>query len=171
MCINSPCSVPTMGTMFPSMVALYQHIRETRQVKTPAAISRLMGVSQQRLKNWEERGISKEGAMLAQDLLKIDGNALLKLDKQSTLPASWRAPSEPAPNVQELMPTLKSIEWPFATITAADWRSLSESDRTEIENIARRYLRSREVTQSHPSKHPNPDGHPLSMAEKKEKAA
>lgn len=164
----------TIKTMHPTMLALYSHLRSTRQVKSRAAISRILGISQQRLKNWESRGISKEGAIMVQDVLGVDGNALLKMGDTS-LPESWRPADKfvlTSPKVEELMPNLRSIEWPFKTITAEQWRQFSDADRTEIENVALRYLRSREVTQSHyPEARHHPDGHPLSMAHKEEKAA
>lgn len=63
----------------PSMELLYATAR-LQDINTPAAVARKMGATQQVLKNWDYRGISKAGAMKAQKCFGLDANALLALD-------------------------------------------------------------------------------------------
>lgn len=65
--------------MQPSMQLLYDTASK-KDINTPSAVARMLGASQQTLKNWDNRGISKEGAMMAQQVFGLDANALLALN-------------------------------------------------------------------------------------------
>lgn len=67
----------TLTSTHPSMVALYEAAREHGDLQ-PADVARRLNMSQQRLKNWDGRGISKEGALSAQEIYGIDGLALMR---------------------------------------------------------------------------------------------
>lgn len=58
-----------------SMRRLYDAAKE-RGDDAPAKVARRLNVSPQRLQNWESRGISKEGALAAQDAYGVDANEL-----------------------------------------------------------------------------------------------
>lgn len=55
--------------MHESMKRLYEAARSLRGANTPAEAARLLGESQQTLKNWESRGISKSGLLRAQEVI------------------------------------------------------------------------------------------------------
>lgn len=55
--------------MHESMKRLYEAARSLRGANTPAEAARLLGESQQTLKNWESRGISKSGLLKAQEVI------------------------------------------------------------------------------------------------------
>ena len=66
-----------MTQIHPSVAGLYEAAR-LRGHDAPAVVARALNVSAQRLQNWEERGISKEGALAAQRLYGADANELLE---------------------------------------------------------------------------------------------
>lgn len=55
--------------MHESMKRLYEAARVLRGAEIPAEVARLLGESQQTLKNWEGRGISKGGLLKAQEVI------------------------------------------------------------------------------------------------------
>lgn len=76
-------------------MALLHKLAQARDVRSPAALARMLGVSQQRLKNWEARGISKEGALKAQAVLGFDCNKLLALDVDDNATPAPTKPRRP----------------------------------------------------------------------------
>jgi hypothetical protein len=72
------------------MAALYIAAKDHGDLQ-PADVARRMNISQQRLKNWDSRGISKEGALAAQEIYGIDGLALMRGDLRR-LPAPQGSP-------------------------------------------------------------------------------
>lgn len=61
----------------PSIQKLYNHAEATMGDVSPAQVARRMNVSAQTIQNWENRGISKDGALLAQAVYGVDANWLL----------------------------------------------------------------------------------------------
>lgn len=55
--------------MHPSMARLYQAARELKDVVGQSAVGRLLNASPQTIKNWETRGVSKTGAITAQEIV------------------------------------------------------------------------------------------------------
>jgi len=55
--------------MHESMERLYQAARELRGVTGQSAVARLLHASPQTVKNWETRGVSREGAIRAQEFI------------------------------------------------------------------------------------------------------
>lgn len=55
---------------------LYQAARDLKGLEMKADVARLLESSQQKLKNWEERGISSEGLLRAQKLIGCNANWL-----------------------------------------------------------------------------------------------
>lgn len=137
----------TIQTMQPSMVYLYKIASEKRQVNTPAAVGRVMDVSQQRLKNWESRGISKEGALLAQSIFGIDSNTLLAMNTSSVFaPMDLAIDRDKAATVatvaklEEKRATKHPAEWPFLHITIDQWRQLTPKQKIAVEAVAESYI-------------------------------
>jgi len=62
----------------PTIERLYQAAKELRDVSGQSAVARLLGKTPQVVKNWEARGISSEGALLAQKIIGCDANWLLE---------------------------------------------------------------------------------------------
>lgn len=60
----------------PSVKALYQYFATNSVEPLPSQLAALLGVTQQRLKNWEGRGVSKEGRLAIQQEYGIDAGAL-----------------------------------------------------------------------------------------------
>lgn len=78
----------------PSMKLLYETARQ-RDINNPAAVARKLGATQQSLKNWDHRGISKQGAMKAQAVFGLDSNTLLELDLKDAAAANLQPGSVP----------------------------------------------------------------------------
>lgn len=141
---NKVFSQHTMQPMQPSMQTLYKIAREKKEIKTPTAVARVMEVSQQRLKNWEKRGISKEGAMKAQAVFGIDSNALLASDigTQATVmvyDTTHDKPLQP-PKVKEFKGPRLAHGWPFKNVTPKQWNTLTDKQKVLVENVAASYL-------------------------------
>jgi len=143
---NIAFNTTTIQTMQPSMVYLYKIASEKRQVKTPAAVGRVLSVSQQRLKNWEIRGISKEGALMAQSVFQIDSNQLLAMntpvDETEATPASPKKPPKTAPpaQVHQTRPIYYRTEWPFHKVSEKQWASLTPAQKSAVEGVIIGYL-------------------------------
>ncbi len=70
---------PTMSDpeMHPTMGRLYQAARQLKQVRGQSALARLMNTSPQVIKNWEARGVSKQGAIAAQEAVGCNATWLM----------------------------------------------------------------------------------------------
>ncbi len=55
--------------MHESALRLYQAASEIKDVTGQSAVARLLGESPQNIKNWEMRGVSKAGALKAEELI------------------------------------------------------------------------------------------------------
>jgi len=69
--VNKPCNTsclvgPIISNMHIQMERLYRAAKELRKVETQAELARLLNQSSQTINNWEARGISKAGLLLAQ---------------------------------------------------------------------------------------------------------
>lgn len=90
-------------SIHPTIERLYQAAKELRDVSGQSAVARLLGKTPQVVKNWEARGISSDGALLAQKIIGCDANWLLdgvmqmrnadwlQLVEQHSSPASLKA--------------------------------------------------------------------------------
>ena len=134
----------TMQPMQQSMVFLYKVASEKRQVHAPSAVGRVMGVSQQRLKNWEARGISKEGALIAQALFGIDSNDLLALNSAPDAPPmAYGTRVEPFAaviKIEEKRADRASTAWPFKTVSPEQWEELTQKQKSAVEAVAGSYV-------------------------------
>lgn len=143
----------TIEPMQPSMVFLYKVASEKRQVHKPAAVGRVMGVSQQRLKNWEARGISKDGALIAQALFGIDCNELLALNVSADSPGmTYSTRTEPVQGlhqISEKRAARAQSEWPFETVTPEQWEALTQNQKSAVEAVACGYIGTGGATLQH----------------------
>lgn len=169
---NKVFSCLRIETMQPSMEALYKIAREKKTINSPAAVARVMNVTQQRMKNWESRGISKEGAMKAQAIFGLDANALLKADT-ANLPANeiGKKHTKKTPGTTPINEDRERVVGYINPSTITDTfiltaieilRSLKKSQREGAVANLRLY-----VSQLSPPR----DGQALQMADKKEGAA
>jgi SOS-response transcriptional repressor LexA len=66
-----------MFSMQKSADRLYQAAKLMRKIEGQSNLAKLLGQSPQVIKNWESRGVSKAGAIIAQKLIGCDSNWLL----------------------------------------------------------------------------------------------
>lgn len=137
--------VQTMEPMQPSIQKLYKLALEKKDLRTPTAVARYLQISQQTLKNWESRGISKEGALKVQSALGLDSNQLLALnitDGQPERQPLYR-PHNPVRDTVVLMATDTRPQllaaWPFETVTVDDWHTLQPAQKAAIEAVINAY--------------------------------
>lgn len=64
---NKVFSVPTMAAMHESMERLYRAAKELKGITGQSAVAAFLNFSPQRVKNWEERGVSNQGAVTAEE--------------------------------------------------------------------------------------------------------
>ena len=146
---NTAFSEKTMTAMaepHKSMKRLYQAALDLRDVSGQSATARLLGVSPQVVKNWEGRGISIEGALIAQKIIGCDANWLLEVD---TTPATYMntawTPTKKTPTAQVTdlpSPQFRDESWPFPTIAKNELSKLSERDLGQVEGFIKALLLS-----------------------------
>lgn len=64
--------VPMKREIHPQMQRLYRAAEELAQVKNKAGLARLLNQKDQTINNWEDRGISDPGLLLAQEKIGCD---------------------------------------------------------------------------------------------------
>lgn len=120
---------------------LYQAARDLRDVTGQSAVARLLGATPQVVKNWEARGISSDGALLAQKIIGCNANWLLegitRMRDDSWLPEPAYAKQPSAP-----IYTIKTdVDWPFRDVTKEEFAHLSDLDKGQIEGFVKSLLR------------------------------
>lgn len=66
--------------MHDTMTRLYEAIQTTRGVSGQTPVARLMNVSPQLIRNWEQRGVSLEGMLDAQEIMSVNAVWIRKGD-------------------------------------------------------------------------------------------
>jgi len=84
----------TLPGMHDSTHRLYLAAKSIKQVEGQTNVANLLGQSPQTVKNWEERGVSKQGALLAEQLLGVRTSWLLS-GTGDMLPAGRLVPPNP----------------------------------------------------------------------------
>jgi phage repressor protein C with HTH and peptisase S24 domain len=74
---NTLFSFPTIVGMHESAERLYRAAKELRQIEGQSNIARALNESPQTVRNWEIRGVSRGGAMKAQDVFGCHANWIL----------------------------------------------------------------------------------------------
>jgi hypothetical protein len=131
-CINDPLRCSTLGGMHPSMERLLNYARRStaglplasRLVDFQALQARL-GVSSAVMTNWKARGISKEGALQAQEALGCSATWLLSGDGPDT-----------------------SDDWPFTRVARARWLACTAEDRGYVQAAMNKALEECEVARA-----------------------
>lgn len=132
-------NMPFSGETIPGMHETYERLmlaaKEMRDVTMPAAVARLLNTSQQVLKNWEKRGLSEGGALVAQRVIGCDANWLLGHTDQMASQA-WKPDAPAAPlGAKENVAVFSTERWPFTTFTAHEFITLLDDDkRTQFED-------------------------------------
>jgi hypothetical protein len=92
-------TIERVSEVHPSIQRLYQAAKELRDVTGQSAVARLLEKTPQVVKNWEARGISSEGALLAQKIIGCDANWVLEGSAQMRDAARLPTPELPAKTV------------------------------------------------------------------------
>lgn len=108
------------------MIRLYQAAKEAANITGQSALARALDESPQTVKNWESRGLSKRGALKAQELFGVMATDLLG-EGDAPLPTTGR-------NVIQVPERI--APWPFKSVTPKEWASLSAEQRLHVENAA-----------------------------------
>jgi hypothetical protein len=114
--------------MHESMQRLYKIAHAREEIRRQSEIAAALNESQQVVKNWESRGISKDGALKAQARFGCDANWLLVDGPASTLP-SLEA-KEPTPIYGAIS---RQWAWPFTTVKPQQFDLLTDKEREHIE--------------------------------------
>lgn len=132
--------------MHESMKRLYDVVRQQSPLEKhlQAAVARAMNQSQQTVKNWEKRGISKEGALLAQEIWGCDANELRGQPTPFKLPERQNLTS-----IAQESDIDRPYLWPFTLVTRPQWLMLDDDEREDVERMAKRLITSK---QSAPAK-------------------
>ncbi|MDF3822579.1 hypothetical protein P3G55_21945 [Leptospira sp. 96542] len=123
------------------MKRLYEVVRERDQLEKhlQAAVARAMNQSQQTVKNWEKRGISKEGALLAQTIWGCDANEL----RAQPVAVYSKSRQNNVTEVREASPDFPPL-WPFDDVTRPQWLALDSDERADVERFALRLIKSKQ---------------------------
>ena len=146
MCNNILFNAFTIWPMHPSMAMLYEAARASKQLGIPSDVARAMNASPQTIKNWEYRGISKEGALLAQELFGCDANVLRAqphgVNHKDTSVKNTHQVSEESPQ-----PSL----WPFRNVSVRQYALLDEHQRMQVEDYILLQIRGRDSPEKQPT--------------------
>lgn len=117
---------------------LYEAADEFRDVRGQSAVARLLNVSPQVMKNWEARGVSEGGALLAQKIIGCDANWILygTGKKQTIYKAADSANKVHAIHEPQASYTVSSV-WPFLSFSQEDWNAMDADSKAQIETYAR----------------------------------
>lgn len=69
MFINESCSHATIRAMHETMIRLYQAAKELQGLEAPTDVANALNQSPQTIKNWEYRGMSQGGMLIAQEVI------------------------------------------------------------------------------------------------------
>jgi hypothetical protein len=127
-----------MSEIQPTTARLYEAADELRDVRGQSAVARLLNVSPQVMKNWEARGVSEGGALLAQKIIGCDANWILNGagERQVVYKASNELSKVHA--IHEAQAEYQvSSSWPFMSFTQDDWNAMDADSKAQIETYAR----------------------------------
>ncbi|MDB5965168.1 MAG: hypothetical protein JWQ72_1668, partial [Polaromonas sp.] len=128
--VFSPSTICAMATIHATIVRLYQAAEKLRDVKGQSAVGRLLSVTPQVVKNWEQRGLSNEGALLAQKALGCDANWLLEgigeMRRNAWTPRIDSAAGSVADSEAVPAPILQAARWPFVRVSPTQYSLLND---------------------------------------------
>lgn len=128
-------TISTMSDIHPSIERLYLAAKALRDVAGLSAVARLLGVTPQVVKNWETRGLSSEGALLAQKMIGCNANWLLEEIKQMENTA-WTPAAAVRTHVANDIsaPPFKDDAWPFSKVSREQFKTLGPRQRAHVED-------------------------------------
>lgn len=139
-------------TFHASATRLYKAAQEMKGIKGQSAVARLLNESPQRVRNWEARGVSKEGALLAEDVIGCSALWILtgqgfmeKLDGNSI--SVETAKEQPVKHFPSTAPP-----WPFRSISAKEYDTLTDEDKEKAEGYVRFLLHEGTQKKGRPNK-------------------
>lgn len=117
---------------------LYMAAMEMKGIQGQSAVARLLNESPQRVKNWEARGVSKTGALLAEQV--IGCSALWILTGRGGMKKNHGA--QPGAPVLAMEPVKQyhmapPQAWPFISLTSADYGTLTNAEKARVESFIR----------------------------------
>lgn len=120
-CNNNMFNTATISAMHESMTRLYAAAHKVKGKKlSPSDLARALAESPQRIHNWESRGISKEGALKAQQEFNCNANWLLGTSGDAYIIPAPESPQN-AMAVHEPSP----VYWPFELVDRQRYHTLS----------------------------------------------
>lgn len=142
-CNNVLFGSETILNMHISMTMLYK-IAEQNGINGQSALARALNESPQTVKNWESRGISKSGAIKAQETFGCDANELLGRTKKDQA-----ATQSQKPKVEE-----ETIPWgwPFKNISPRQYALLTDRERSYLEVGIQMIIGNRDSKQFTPAR-------------------
>jgi len=145
-CNNIVFNDETIVRMHPSMVMLYDAAKASKNTEGQTEVAKAMNVSPQRMNNWEARGISKEGALIAQEVFGCDANVLRG---KHQLAQQTNTTIADANEVREesLFPWL----WPFKAINVKQYAILDDHQKKQVEDYILLQIKARAPPEKHPS--------------------
>lgn len=123
-----------------SVERLYLAAREIRAVTGQSAVARLLDQTPQTVKNWEKRGISEGGALIAQRRIGCDANWLLDGRGAMTITDAWAGTGASMATEPDRPVYALPIAWPFKTVTRNQYDSLTAEQKAHIEASIRMLL-------------------------------
>ncbi len=137
-CINVPFSWGTLPGMHPSMDRLLDFARRSTaalplasRLTDFAGVQARLGVSSAVMTNWKSRGISKEGALQAQEAMGCS--------------ATWLLSGE-GPDASD--------DWPFTRVDRARWLACTPEDRGYVQAAVNKALEECEAARVASSRKP-----------------
>lgn len=143
-------TICVMQILHESVERLYAAAKELRDVTGQSAVARLLNVTPQVVKNWESRGLSSDGALLAQKTIGCNANWLLEglpVMRNQAYDPPQQATSAPVANEfarDTFWNSRTAQSWPFKRVSAQDISQLSDAERQHVEEGILIMLRSKE---------------------------
>lgn len=138
--VFSEATICVMPSIHATVDRLYLAAQQLRDVKGQSAVARLLEVSPQVVKNWESRGLSNEGALLAQKTIGCDANWLLEGTSELSRKA-WAPRHVKAGFVSDIVAGYTAgtasnagSQWPFKRVTPGQYASLTSKQQNHLED-------------------------------------
>ncbi len=109
--INKMFTRATIAAMHDTMIRLYQAARDRRGLTSPTEVAKHLNQFPQTLKNWEKRGISHVGMVLAEELIGCSATWLRYGDEIGGM-----APASGAVPALGEQPPAEQVAWPFPRV-------------------------------------------------------
>ncbi len=149
-------TICVMQMLHESVERLYAAAKELRDVTGQSAVARLLNVTPQVVKNWEARGISSDGALLAQKKIGCNANWLLEgvpkaQDQGYDLPRPIARPPVAQEYVRDTHWNNRANQsWPFKRVSVQDLSQLTDAERHHVEEGILFMLGSKDKSEKQP---------------------